>query len=128
MEAQRHSTGAAPVVIEGTTLGYRKTVKPPPDFTNMLDYSVRGHAGSRRRRSHSHPRGIAGRRHAVMGAEGLVTAGLIAAGIGIEIAEGGGRAVGPVLRGRAAQTPQGILKANGQGGKALASEHGFGVL
>ena len=72
--------------------------------------------------------GVAGRAHAVMGAERLVAAGLVLGGVAAEVAEGGGEAVGAVLPGRATERPEGILQPLGEGGEALAAEHHADVL
>jgi len=71
---------------------------------------------------------VAGRRHAVMGAESLVTAGLVEAGVVIEIAERGGEAVKAVFARHAAQAPQGVLQSDRQRGVALAAQHRLGML
>ena len=71
---------------------------------------------------------VAGRAHAVMGAERLVAAGLVLGGVAAEVAEGGGEAVGAVLPGRATERPEGILQPLGEGGEALAAEHHADVL
>ncbi len=51
---------------------------------------------------------VARRRHLVMGAQRLVATGLIGASIVVEIAKGGGEAVGAVLGRHAAETPDGL--------------------
>ena len=70
---------------------------------------------------------VAGRRHAVMGAQGFVAAGEILLGGLVEIAEGGREAVGAVLARHAAQGPEGVLQPFGQRHEALAAEHDVGV-
>jgi len=65
---------------------------------------------------------------AVMGAESLVTAGLVEAGVVIEIAERGGEAVKAVFARHAAQAPQGVLQSDRQRGVALAAQHRLGML
>ena len=52
---------------------------------------------------------IAGRRHAVVGAERFVALRQILPGVGVEIAEGRRKTVAAVLLGNAAQRPQGVL-------------------
>jgi hypothetical protein len=71
---------------------------------------------------------VAGRPHAVMGAEVLVPPGQIVPRIAIEIAEGGRQAVGPMLPRCPTERPQGILQPFGQCDEALATEHNMGVL
>ncbi len=65
---------------------------------------------------------VAGRLHAVMGAQRLVTAGLILARLLVEIAESGRQAVAAMLQRCSAEPPQGILQSLGQGHEALATE------
>jgi hypothetical protein len=74
------------------------------------------------------PAVVAGRDHAVMGAQILVATGDITGGLGLEIAESRRQAVAAVLDRRAAEQPQGILQALGQGHEALAPQHDMGVL
>ena len=62
---------------------------------------------------------VAGRRHAVMGAERFVAARHILPGVGVEVQEGGGEAVAAMLLRRAAERPQRILQAFGEGDEAL---------
>ena len=71
---------------------------------------------------------VAGRRHTVMSAEILVSTSQIVLRILVEIAEGSGQTVGPMLSRRSAERPQGILQSFGQGHEALATEHHMGVL
>lgn len=71
---------------------------------------------------------VAGRPHAIMGAEVLVPPGQIVLSIPIQIAEGGRQAVGSMLPRRAAERPQSILQSFCQGDEALATEHRMGVL
>ena len=70
---------------------------------------------------------VAGRPHAVVGAEVLVPPGQIVPRIAIEIAEGGRQAVGPMLPRCPTERPQGILQPFGQCDEALATEHDMGV-
>src|SRR5579862_847873 len=71
---------------------------------------------------------IAGRLHAVMGAQRLIAAGLVLPGVLVEIAEGGRQAVAAVLQRGTTQHPQRVLQALRQRHKALAAEHDMGVL
>ena len=70
---------------------------------------------------------VAGRRHAVMGAERLVALRQILLGVGVEIAEGRRETVAAMLLGNAAQRPQGVLQPFRQRDKAFAAEHDMGV-
>ena len=71
---------------------------------------------------------VAGRRHAVMGAQRLVAPGQVLLGVAIEIAEGRRQAVAAVLLRHAAERPQRVLQALGQRHEALAAEHDMGML
>ena len=71
---------------------------------------------------------VAGRRHAVMGAERLVASRQIFLGVGVQITKSGRKAVATMLFGRAAQRPQGVLQPFGQSHEAFAPEHDMGVL
>jgi len=71
---------------------------------------------------------VAGRLHAVMRAQRLVTAGLVVGGVLVEVAERGREAVGAMLARCAAERPQRVLQAAGQRGEALAAQHDLGVL
>ena len=71
---------------------------------------------------------VARRCHAVMLAQRLVAAGLVGGGIPVEVAERGREAVGAMFDRRAAERPQRVLQATGQGGEALAAQHRLGVL
>jgi hypothetical protein len=62
-----------------------------------------------------------------MGAQFLVTAGLVGRGIGVQVAERRREAIATMLTGCAAQAPQRVLQALGQGGEALAAENHFGM-
>ena len=70
---------------------------------------------------------VAGRRHAVMGAERFVALRQILLGVGAQIAEGRREAVAAMLLGNAAQRPQGVLQPFRQRDKAFAAEHDMGV-
>ena len=70
---------------------------------------------------------VAGRRHAVMGAERLVARRQILLGVGVEIAEGRREAVAAMLLGNAAQRPQGVLQPFRQRDETFAAEHDMGV-
>src|SRR3546814_8938739 len=65
---------------------------------------------------------VAGRRHAVMDAQGVVAAGQVLLCVPVQVAEGGRQAVGAMLARRGAQRPEGGLKAFGQGHETLAAE------
>ena len=54
---------------------------------------------------------VAGRLHAVVAAQRLVTPGLILGGVAVEVAEGGGEAVGAVLDWGTAERPERVLQA-----------------
>src|ERR1041385_9135808 len=71
---------------------------------------------------------VAGRLHAVMGAQRLVPAGLVLLCVVVEIAEGGRQAVAAVLQGGTAERPQRILQSLGQRHEALAPEPDMGML
>jgi hypothetical protein len=71
---------------------------------------------------------VAGRLHAVMRAQCLVAARLILPRVVVEIAEGGRQAVAAMLQGSAAERPQRILQALGQGHEALTAEHDMSML
>ena len=71
---------------------------------------------------------VAGGRHAVVGAQGLVAVGEVLLRGTVEVAEGGREAVGAVLARYAAQRPEGVLQALGERHEALAAEHDVGVL
>jgi hypothetical protein len=75
-----------------------------------------------------HAEVVAGRLHAIMGTQGLVAPGLILSGIAVEITERGREAVGAMLGRGAAERPQGVLQATGQGREALAAQHRLGML
>src|SRR4051794_29475202 len=70
---------------------------------------------------------VAGRLHAVMGAQRLVAARLILPRIVVEIAEGGRQAIAAMLQRCAAERPQRVLQPFGQGHEALAAEHDVSV-
>ena len=71
---------------------------------------------------------VAGRRHAVMGAERLVAERQILLGVGIEIAERGRQAVATMFVRHAAERPQRILQALCQSDEALAAKNNMGML
>ena len=71
---------------------------------------------------------VAARLHAVMGAQRIVAPGQVLAGVAIQIAEGGREAVAAMLTRGAAERPEGVLQALGQGDIALAAEHDMGML
>src|SRR5215813_431041 len=71
---------------------------------------------------------VARRRHFVMRAQRLVATGLVGAGIVVEVAKGGGEAVGAVLGRHAAERPECVLQADGECGEAFAAEYGLGML
>ena len=70
---------------------------------------------------------VAGRRHAVMGAECFVALRQILLGIGVEITEGRRETVAAMLLGNAAHRPQGVLEPFRQRDKTFAAEHDVGV-
>ena len=70
---------------------------------------------------------VAGRRHAVMGAERLLARRQILLGVSAQITEGSREAVAAVLLGNAAERPQSVLQPFGQSDKAFAAEHDMGV-
>ena len=70
---------------------------------------------------------VAGRRHAVMGAECFVALRQILLGIGVEITEGRRETVAATLLGNAAHRPQGVLEPFRQRDKTFAAEHDVGV-
>ena len=71
---------------------------------------------------------VAGRRHAVMGAECFVALRQILLGIGVEITEGRRETVAAMLLGNAAHRPQGVLEPfRRQRDKTFAAEHDVGV-
>ena len=70
---------------------------------------------------------VARRRHAVMGAQFLITSGEVVLGDPIEIAKRRRQAVAAVLFRRAAQRPQRILQAFRERHKALAAEYHMGM-
>jgi hypothetical protein len=74
-----------------------------------------------------HPGVVACRCHLVMGAQRLVAAGLVGAGVIVEVAERGGQAVGPVLGRHAAEGPKRVLQTDGERGEAFAAEHRLGM-
>lgn len=65
---------------------------------------------------------------AVVGSELLVAAGDVRRRVGVEVAIGGGQAVGAMLAGDAAEGPERVLQVLGQGGEALAAGDDGGVL
>ena len=71
---------------------------------------------------------VAGRRHAVMGAQRLVAAGQVVFGLPVEVAESGREAVGAVLARGAAERPERVLQAFGERHEALPTQHDVGVL
>ena len=71
---------------------------------------------------------VAGRLHAVMGAQRLVAARQILPRVVVEIAEGRRQAVAAMLQRGAAERPQRVLQPLGQRHEALAAEHDMGVL
>jgi len=71
---------------------------------------------------------VAGRRHAVVGAQRLIAPGEVGLGRLVEIAEGRRQAVGPVLARRPAQQPQPVLEPFGQGDEAFPAEDDMRVL
>ena len=71
---------------------------------------------------------VAGRGHAVVGAQRLVAQGEVRLRRRVEVAEGRRQAVGPVLARRSAEQPQGVLQPFGQGDEALAAEDHVRVL
>src|SRR4051812_43360637 len=71
---------------------------------------------------------VAGRRHPVMGAESLVATGQVGLGRRVQITEGRRQAVGPVLARGAAERPERVLQALGEGDEALAPENHMRVL
>ncbi len=58
-----------------------------------------------------------------MGAQRLIAAGLILRSLGFEIAERRRKAVTAMLKRCAAQGPERVLQAFGQGNEALAAQH-----
>ncbi len=71
---------------------------------------------------------VAGRLHAVMGAQCLVSARLILPCVGVEIAEGGRQAVAAMLQWGPAERPQRVLQTLRQCHKAFPTEHDMGML
>lgn len=71
---------------------------------------------------------VAGRGHAVMGAQRVVATGEVGGGVRVEVAEGGREAVCAMLAGRTAQAPEGILHPLGERYEALAAQHHVGML
>ena len=71
---------------------------------------------------------VAGRLHAVVAAQRLVTPGLILGGVAVEVAEGGGEAVGAVLDRGTAERPERVLQATSERREALAAKHRLGML
>src|SRR5277367_5115884 len=70
---------------------------------------------------------VAGRRHAVIGAERLVARRQILLRLGAQIAERRRQAVGAVLFGNATERPQRVLQPFGQRDEAFAAEHDMSV-
>ena len=70
---------------------------------------------------------VAGRRHPVVGAQRLVAACLVGAGVVVEVAERGRQAVGPVLDRHAAERPECVLQADRKRREALAANDRLGV-
>ena len=70
---------------------------------------------------------VAGRLHAVMGAQRLVAARLILPRVVVEIAESGRQAVAAMLYRCTAERPQRVLQPLGQGHETLAAQHDMGV-
>lgn len=68
------------------------------------------------------------RRHPVVAAQRLVARGPVRPRFAVEVAERRGQAVAAVLLGGAAEAPERVLEARGQGDEALATEHDVGVL
>src|SRR5438105_1504813 len=71
---------------------------------------------------------VAGRLHAVMGAQGLVAPGLVLPCIGIEIAERRREAIAAMLQRGSTERPQSILQTLRQCHKALTTEHDVSML
>src|SRR5215475_14219462 len=71
---------------------------------------------------------VAGRLHAVMGAQRLVASGLILLRLRVEIAEGGRETVAAMLQRSPAKSPQRVLQTFGQCHKALTTEHDMSML
>ena len=71
---------------------------------------------------------VAGRFHAVMGAQRLVAARLILLCVLVEIAEGGRQAVAAVLLRHTAQRPQRVLQAFRERYETFAAEHHMRML
>src|SRR3546814_11144329 len=61
---------------------------------------------------------VAGRRHAVMDAQGVVAAGQVLLCVPVQVTARGRQAVGAMLARRGAQRPGGVLPALGQGHEA----------
>lgn len=71
---------------------------------------------------------VAGRRHAVVGAQGFVAAGQVLLCVPAQVTEGSRQAVGAMLPRRGVQRPEGVLQAFGQGDEALAAENDVRML
>ena len=70
---------------------------------------------------------VARRRHSIMGAKLIVSAGEIDLGIGVEVAECRRQAVAAMIKRRTAHGPQGILKPFGQRDEAFPAENDMGM-
>src|SRR3546814_15259619 len=66
---------------------------------------------------------VAGRRHAVMDAQGVVAAGQVLLCVPVQVAEGGRQAVGAMPARRGAPPPDGGLPAFGPGPEPLPAEN-----
>ena len=71
---------------------------------------------------------VAGRLHAIMGAQRLIAPRLILLGLRVEIAEGGRETVAAMLQWGSAERPQRVLQTLRQGHKALPTEHDVNML
>jgi hypothetical protein len=71
---------------------------------------------------------VAARDHGVMAAQVLVAAGQVLGGIPVQVAERRRQAVAAMVRWHAAERPEGVLQAFGQGDEALATENDRGML
>src|SRR5262245_26673695 len=71
---------------------------------------------------------VAGRLHAVMGAQRLVAPRLILTCVGVEIAEGSRETVAAMLQRRPAERPQRVLQTLREGHNALTAEHDMSML
>ena len=70
---------------------------------------------------------VAGRRHAIMFAQGVVACGQVRTGIGIKVAKRGRQTVAAVFARRAAQHPKRVLQPLSQCDIALAAQDDMGM-